>query len=113
MRENKIRAWDQFNAEYIYSDDYEKMSDFWLSVEMRIDGGNHVIIEYCTGLKHKNGKESYEGDIVKRDFKVFLGGKLIDSEIRHVPVTIPEIYLDLKGAIEIIGNIHEKDEIPY
>lgn len=65
MIEIKFRAWDVFNGEYLYSDTYENMSDFWLSIEKRMSGGNHVVVEQLANQKDKNGKEIYGNDKIR------------------------------------------------
>ena len=54
MREIKFRSWDNRN----------KVMDFPDNIANDIDGDKYQIMQYI-GLKDKNGKEIYEGDIIK------------------------------------------------
>ena len=119
MRDLKFRAWiKNYNC---YADvlgfEQDRLFVQFQSGE-RAQHRLYVPIEDCvleqyTGLKDKNGKEIYEGDIV--DYND-------DGEcIGVVKYDAPEFYLDtyatiraiLKGAPHqrVIGNIHEQPEI--
>ena len=114
MREIKFRAWD--GKEYRYPPplgewDWEDCSLF--------AGYNKspTILEQYTGLKDKNGKEIYEGDIVKyKEWFNGFGDKYKDMEW-IVEMECNKFDNETSGGadgdiwytdIEIIGNIHAR-----
>ena len=86
-----------------------------------------VIVEPSTGLTDKNGKEIFEGDIVKTKSNSdnYLDGKVCTIAFRNGRFELPEI--DINGedlwvftdkeynrnhhSVEVIGNIHENPEL--
>ena len=68
MRTIKFRAWS--SGKMVYQNNaLSKMSRFWRIIEQAKEHGEEVVIMQFTGLHGKNGKEIYEGDIVKPSFR--------------------------------------------
>jgi hypothetical protein len=107
MREIKFRVWD-IDGKVIYKtiiDLYSCWDEF-----NGFDRNHQVVMQY-TGLKDKNGKEIYEGDIF-RDSK----GKnqLVRWDLYFWKWGVyNDIETDGRDAfsIEIIGNIYENPEL--
>lgn len=107
MRTIKFRVWD--NALKIYRS--EKDGDYSLGVMSGKVRGIYgekfpqMEVEQFTGLLDKNGKEIYEGDIIKgetRNFTVKFEEGMFTTDVGK--------YI-LNGDYEIIGNIHENVEL--
>ena len=120
----KFRVWDNLDKKY-YEDDcfqiqIESSGDLFI-IGPGNDGEdcfwetNNTVVEQCTGLKDKNGKLIYEGDIVEFDGD-FHGDIAWDEDagcwaIRTTENTI-YTFDNLYGyELEIVGNIHENKEL--
>ena len=109
MRELKFRVWNGYlTKEYkAYDRCYTSMDGPYLEIKpYRYD--NDCAIEQYTGLKDKNGKEIYEGDIVKlwdREPELVVWDNLIGV---YDPLSWETFDTD---ECEVIGNIHENPEL--
>ena len=140
MREIKFRAWDNKSKKWLLGYEYENLGGFslfgecvlmgeWQAVlnEFLFNRNDHkledlVVMQY-TGLKDKDGKEIYEGDIV--ECKDMHDGN-IDFWIRNpprfkiewqgdnacfAPDNCSALPMDIETHWEAVGNIYENPEL--
>ena len=61
----KLRAWDHWNDEMIYSDKFDDLYGFFYSVKRREDGGNLVTLMLASNQWVHADDPIYEGDIIR------------------------------------------------
>ena len=126
-REIKFRAWAKAENRMYYAEKSDKFTiDFYGGVIYNRDtwADDLVLMEY-TGIRDKNGKEIYEGDIVintgmRSDWEgkgipsgmdiwsepYFYKEKKVVLDIRNLGTSLPD---DLEW--EVIGNVWENQEL--
>lgn len=138
MKEIKFRAWNEYRKEYSYHDSPYWMDEYGtLTFEGCLDSPFDLLEQY-TGLKDKNSKEIYEGDIVRSCnggkhfweyeiksiggqfgnclFAILLKDNITSSEDDNYYIYEETTeragnrsYVPNGKDVEIIGNIHERE----
>ena len=117
MREIKFRVWNGYLTKEFKAYDrcYVKMEGAYLEINpYRYD--NDYAVEQYTGLKDKNCKEIYEGDIVVNTY--YDDGEMykvlwVDDSVAFGMESLDdmELYKLPLESLEVIGNIHENAEL--
>jgi len=128
MKEIKYRFWDTINQEMsdvalmidgdgiIYEWDlYSMDSDGWNLYSMESDETNRYIPIRYTGLKDKNGKKIYEGDIVTnyaiRDVVIFDRGCFVTKNAMMPGFPNFRQPLCVHDDLKVIGNIYQNPDL--
>ena len=117
MRTLKFRAWDTAYKEMwlweellettMQDEDGEKML-----MPLKELGIGHIWMQY-TGLKDKNGKEIYEGDIVTNTFTNSFGTRATKDVVEYDEYHwgYSPLFEPRDEKFEVIGNIYENPEL--
>lgn len=118
MRELKFRAWDIKNNRYVgvhrlILDQFGAIdyADVVYNGKLYKLYPSEVIIEQYTGLKDKNGKEIYEGDVLESTWngdKAVVVWNNVEGEWEHYADF--NTHSKYSGSV-VIGNIHENPEL--
>ena len=127
MREIKFRAWLKYRKEIVDVEEIDFMNKVINYIDNDYENNRQEIIVACfedielmeyTGLKDKNEKEIYEGDIVKLRANHGIGvvkyydewGAFVVEYIKPRPLAVLGMNY-YKEDIEVIGNIYENSEL--
>ena len=109
----KFRVWDKEFKQY-WTDEEIKENAAWLLFPDN-DNIENIEIEQCTGIKDKNGKPVFEGDILSDydEFKFLVRWNALELKYVFIPISKNNSEdLDIyPNECELVGNIHENEEL--
>lgn len=114
-REIKFRAWDGEHMDYALEEACVQESGINFIARYMQGYQGYVFMQF-TGLKDKNGREIYEGDILLTDasrLPVKVGWSRAGFTLYGGMSGMTEIHLNCNTEIvlEVIGNIYENPEL--
>ncbi|MBC2037914.1 hypothetical protein HCB14_00500 [Listeria marthii] len=123
MREIEFRAWDKEVKEMDYN---PSVIEIWqnkpINEQFRLESEEKLVWMQYTGLKDKNGKKIFEGDIVRNingEYS-YIGIVNKDRYTFYIKGVAPKDNYDFadvsdtvtgKSSLIVIGNIHENPEL--
>ncbi|ECB9836152.1 hypothetical protein FL863_13915 [Listeria monocytogenes] len=113
MREIEFRAWDKEVKEMDYN---PSVIEIWqnkpINEQFRLESEEKLVWMQYTGLKDKNGKKIFEGDIGWDEHNECVGVvKFEEGKFLYVWENIAEDLQEVADGIEICGNIHENPDL--
>lgn len=121
MREIKFRMWDDIDKRMVSWEEIDVLDQEGIYPFLQMFKDRKILMQY-TGLKDKNGREIYEGDIIKGLFYEPLS-KTYKTTICYVVWDISGYWTykgerDFRGGyltdikdVEVIGNVYENPEL--
>lgn len=109
----KFRAWDEIGKQMIEHDNLIMTSDGFSALDEEAVMFPMENIMQFTGLLDKNGKEIYEGDVVRYSMQGDLQYKpmVVDMFNLRLGMAEGDPYMRMDDNFEVIGNIYENPEL--
>jgi hypothetical protein len=111
----QFRIWSPEEKKYYYSGGTPSMLSSFFLQTATLHTVHKMPYQRDTFLKDKNGKEIYEGDVIKREGvewwdEVSENTQIIINDITNLPTSHGDWSVDIENY-EVIGNIYENPEL--